>query len=74
MIFFVPCSLCVAGAGEDDMTRGGGMIMAQQRCATSSLVLGMVIEYGRYIMDRLIQLDLDNPSINGKFNEKLSLD
>lgn len=73
MVFFVLGSFCVAGAEEDDTTLRE-MLMAPAEVHNAPLILRTVIEYGRYIMDRLIQLDLNNPSINGNFNEKLSLD
>lgn len=73
MIFFVLCSFYVAGAGEDDTTLRE-MLMTPAEVHDSPPILRTVIEYGRYIVDRLIQLDLNNPSINGNFNEKLSLD
>lgn len=67
MILFVLCSFYGAGAGKDETTTGE-MLMAEVH--SLPLILRMVIEYGRYIMDSLIQLDLNNPSINGNFNEK----
>lgn len=73
MILFVLCSFYGAGAGKDDTTTGE-MLMAPAEVHRLPLILRMVIEYGRCLMDRLIQLDLNNPSINGNFNEKLSLD
>jgi hypothetical protein len=73
VIFFVFCSFYIAGAGEDDTTLRE-MLMAPGEVHNAPLILKPVIEYRRYIMDRLIQLDLNNPSINGNFNEKLSLD
>lgn len=73
MISFVLRSFYVAGAGEDDTTLRE-MLMTPAEVRDSPPILRTVIEYGRYIVDRLIQLDLNNPSINGNFNEKLSLD
>lgn len=73
MILFVLRSFYKAGARKDDTTTGE-MLMAPAEVHRLPLILRMVIEYGRCLMDRLIQLDLNNPSINGNFNEKLSLD
>lgn len=63
------------GAGDEDNNVGetrNGLSKSTQH--NLSLILRLVIEGGRCIRDISTQLALNSSSINGNFNEKLSLD
>lgn len=73
MILFVLCLLRIVGAGDDGKS-DGKMQVAPEKVHILPLTLRLVIEAGRCIRDISTQLALNGSSINGNFNEKLSLD
>ena len=73
VLLFVLCLLRIIGAGGDDNS-DGKMQMVPEKVYILPLIPRLVIEAGRCIRDISTQLALNGSSINGNFNEKLSLD
>lgn len=73
MLLVVHCPLCIIGVWDND-NNGGKNTNGPSKMHNLLLILRLVGEGGRCLTDIPTQLTLNGSSINGNFNEKLSLD